>query len=52
MFRLLKQVFIVLLSFNRSTATVSLNNEPCMIRPSLTDFNPVEFNYYSFMISL
>ena len=31
---------------------MSLNNEPCMIRPTLIDLNPVEVNYYSFMISL
>ena len=31
---------------------MSLNNEPCMIRPTLIDLNPVEPNYYSFMISL
>ena len=52
MFRL----FIVLLSFNSSltsdqTKCLSLNDEPCMIRPTLIDLNPVEFNYYPFMIS-
>ena len=31
---------------------VPLNNQPCMIRPTLTDLNPVELNYYPFMISL
>ena len=38
MFRL-----IVLLSFSESLATkcVSLNNEPCMARPTLIDLNPV-----------
>ena len=37
MISLIKQVFIVLLSFTRYLATkcVSLNNEPCMIRPFL-----------------
>ena len=54
MFRLIKQVFIALLSFSGSltTTSVSLNNEPCMIRPTLIDLNPVELNYYPFMISL
>ena len=54
MFRLIKQVFITLLSFSGSLAIkcVSLNNEPCMIRPILIDLNPVELNYYPFMISL
>ena len=31
---------------------VSLNNEPCMARPTLTDLNSVELNYYSFVVSL
>ena len=31
---------------------VSLNNDPCMIMPTLIDSNPVELNYYSFLISL
>ena len=53
MFRLIKQVFIALLSFTRSLAIkcVSLNDEPCMTKPMLADLNPVELNY-SFMISL
>ena len=44
MFSLIKQVFIVLLSFSESLATkyVSLNDEPCMIRPTLLDLNSVE----------
>ena len=49
MFRLIKQVFIVLLSFSRSLATkrVSLSsNEPCMARPTFTDLNPIQLNYY------
>ena len=35
---------IGLLSFSEFLATkcVSLNNEPCMIRPFLIDLNPVE----------
>ena len=43
MFRLIKQVFTVLLRFSRSLATesVSLNNEPCMVRPSLFGLNSV-----------
>ena len=54
MFSLIKQVFIVLLSFSESLATkcVSLNDEPCMIRPTLINFNPVELKYYPFRISL
>ena len=54
MFSLIKQVFVVLLSFSRSLATkcVSLNDKPYMIRPTLIDLNPVELKYYPFMISL
>ena len=54
MFSLIKQLFIVLLSFPESLTTkfVSLNDEPCMVRPILIDLNPVEFKYYPFMINL
>ena len=54
MFNILKQALIVLLSFNSSLATkcVSLNDKPCMFRPTLIDLNPVELTYYLFMISL
>ena len=54
MFCLIKQVSIILLNFSKSLATkcLSLNDEPCMIRPTLIDLNPVEFKYYPLMISL
>ena len=54
MFWLIKQVFIVLLSFAKSLATkcVSLGNKRCMARPTLIKLNPIEPNYYAFMISL
>ena len=50
-------LFIALLIFNESlargrTICVSLNDERCMIRPTLIDLNPVELKYYWFMISL
>ena len=47
-------LFIVLLSFSSSLATkcLFLNDEPCMVRPTLIDLNPVELKYYPFMISL
>ena len=50
----IKQVFVALLSFSwyLSTKCVLFNNEPCMIRPILIDLNPVELNYYPFMVSL
>ena len=31
---------------------MSLNNEPCMVRPTLTDLNSVELGFYSFMSNL
>ena len=39
MFRLIRQVFIALLSFSESLATkcMSSNNKPCMIRPTCID---------------
>ena len=54
MFSLIKQVFIVLLSFRKSLATkcMYLNNETCMIRPFIFDLNPVELKYHPFIISL
>ena len=52
----------VLLSFRSSLARaaevsyrrkyLSLNDEPCMIRCTLIDLNPVELNYYPFMIGV
>ena len=46
MFSLIKEVFIILLSFRESFATKCLfNDEPCMVRPTLTDMNPVELKY-------
>ena len=55
MFRLIKKLFIGLLSFNGSLATkcMSLNNEQCKTtRLTLIDLNPVELKCYLFMISL
>ena len=51
---IIKQVFIVLLDFSGSLATkfVSLGNEPYRSRTTSIDLNPVELNYYPFMISL
>ena len=53
---LIKQIFIVL-SFSESlaheqTKFLSLNDEPCMVRPTLIDLNLVELKYYPFIISL
>ena len=48
------QVFIVLLSFSESLATkvLSLNDKPCMVRPTLYNLSSVELKYYLFIISL
>ena len=42
------------MSFSESLATkcVSLNDEPCMVSPTVIDLNPIELKYYPFMISL
>ena len=52
MFQLIMQLFVVLLTFIGSLATIylSLNNKPYM-RSALIDFNPVELNYYLSMVS-
>ena len=54
MFNLIKQVFIVLISFSEALATkcLFLNDEPCMVRSALIDMNPVELEYYPYIISL
>ena len=45
---------IVILSFSKSLATkcLFLNDEPCMVRPTLIDMNPFELKYSQFMITL
>ena len=50
---LIKQVLILLLSFSSSLATkcLSLNDEPCMVRPTLIDLNTANLKYYPFVIS-
>ena len=47
-------MLIVLLSLSSSLATkcASLNDEPCMSRPTHTKSNPIVLIYYPFMISL
>ena len=45
------------LSFSSSLALqrtkyLFLNDEPCVVRPTLIDLNPVELKYFPFMISL
>ena len=51
---MIKQVFIVLLSFSSSLATkcLILNDEPSIVRLILVDYNTVEFKYYALMVSL
>ena len=36
----------------RSNKCMSLNDKPCMIRPTLINLKPVELKYYPFMNSL
>ena len=54
MISFIKQLFVVLLIFSSFLATkcLSLNDEPCTVRPTLIDLNPIELKYYPFMISL
>ena len=48
--------FIVLLSSLPRVTDLKkclfLNYGPCVVRPSITDMNPAEIEYYLFMISL
>ena len=52
MFQLIKQAFISISGFSGSLATkcMLLNNERCIVRPTVTDLGPAK--YYPFMISL
>ena len=62
MYSLIKQVVSVLLRFSSSLVHIAkisdrakcqfLNDEPCMIRPTFIDLNPVELKYYPFMFTL
>ena len=54
MLSLIKQAFLVLLSFSEpvSTNCRSLNDEPCMVRSALIDLDLIELKYYQFHISL
>ena len=47
-------MFVTLFSISGSLATkyVSLNNKLCMISPAFINLNPIELNYYPFMIML
>ena len=62
MFSFIRQVLIVSLSFSSSFGLVvkvfnqtkcpSLNDEPCIIRPTLIDLDPAELKYYPHMNTL
>ena len=45
---------LMLLSFGGSLSIkcVYMNNRPCLVRPTLIDFNFDEFHYYPFIISI
>ena len=52
----IKQIVLVLvlLGFGGSLSTecISMNNQPCMVRPTLLDLNLDELHYYPCIISL
>ena len=55
MFWLIKQVFVALLSINRSLTTKSdslININSCMARFKIIDLNSIELNFYLFMVIL
>ena len=47
-------MFIAFISFSKSLARkyLLLNDEPCMVRPTLVDMNPNDLKYYLLIISL
>ena len=47
----MKHVFVMFSEY-LAKKCLFLNDEPCMVRPTLIDLNPVELRYYPFMISL
>ena len=54
----IKQTFIVLvlvllgITGSLNTKYVSMNNHPCMVRPTLVDLDSNKPHYYSYIISL
>ena len=52
MLSLIKQLFVASFSFSSSLATkcVSLNDEPCMVRPTLINFSPIELNPFKIIL--
>ena len=56
-YKIMFSLFIVLLSFSESLARdrgkcLFLNDQPCMVIPTVIHMNLNEFEYYSFMITL
>ena len=47
-------LFIEILNFDSSLARkcLFLNDESCIVRPTLIDLNPIELKYFPFMINL
>ena len=43
---------IIVFSLSLAPKFLFLNDEPCMVRSTLIDLNPVELKYYPFMITL
>lgn len=57
MLRLIKLVFVAILSFRNPLATqnikcISLDTQICVATPTLIDLNPDELGYYPFMANL
>lgn len=40
------------LGATEATKSVSINNQQCMVKPTLIDLNLDELHYYTFMISM
>ena len=55
---IIKQMFIVLVLLllvfggSLSTKRVSMNNKPCLVRPTIIDLNADEIDYYPCIVSL
>ena len=54
MFTFIKQAFIAFLRFSGPLATkcISLNNDPCLARPTFISLILNELHYYPFIVSL
>ena len=56
-FRFIKSVFVAVLSFEKALTAqvikyISLNNKPCLARPTFIDLNSDQLLYYPFVVIL